>query len=193
MPTFRSSAIFCSEFPGSLDILTQLKARGDVADVYRKFYETPYFNLLSPESYLLAPMQRVSKFFVVFRGIIHATPEDHPDYDAVKRASRAAADVLEYINTECGTAQEAERLKKVQQKLNIDLQSEIGEDTLSLHARQLLSDQEMGYGNESKRVMVYMFNDTILIVSVRGKGEKVVLHKAVKKDLLQVRAQSDSN
>lgn len=180
LPHFKLSAIFCSHFALSLELLAALKVKPEVSKVYEEFSQQPYFNSLNPESYLLAPMQRVSKFNILIRAIIGTTEKEHPDYATLQQANSVAANVLFYINTECGKAQEWQKLQKLQVKLSTELQDEIGAETLDPLERELQDVTEMGYGGESKRISVYTFSDTVLMLTTKSNmkgGERLTLYR----------------
>jgi len=76
---------------------------------------------LDLNAFLLKPMQRVTKMPLLVKGILKNTPPDHPDYAALMAAAAAAEDVVLYINSECGNAEQRLKLDGIHRQLLADV------------------------------------------------------------------------
>ena len=72
-------------------------------------------------SFLLKPMQRITKIPLLVKGILKYTNISHADYSQLLQAEAISQEILLFINTKCGEADEKRKLEKIQGKLNFDL------------------------------------------------------------------------
>ena len=130
-PEFLQFAPYFNMYQGYLNSHEQ--AAGLVSKLYirsskfKKFIDAAQFNPkcngLDLKSYLVKPLQRITKYTLLLRELIKHTLEDHPDYDELKRAMNKINDVNVTINEKMKTFDQRQKVRDIAARFttNIDL------------------------------------------------------------------------
>merc|ERR1711988_1665742 len=73
----------------------------------KKMYDLP--------SYLITPVQRIPRYYLLLKSLSKKTWKDHPDYESLKIATEKAKEIAGFVNQ---NAKDAENLQKVIQLQN---------------------------------------------------------------------------
>jgi len=61
-------------------------------------FALPESRLLSLDSFLIAPLQRICKYPLLLHKLLHATPETHPDWEYLRKAYEELNTTVEMVN-----------------------------------------------------------------------------------------------
>jgi hypothetical protein len=65
---------------------------------------------------MLKPMQRVTKYPLLVKGVFKNTEPGHPDHENMKKAADLIETVVTYINVICGKVEERHKMIKLLQE-----------------------------------------------------------------------------
>jgi hypothetical protein len=76
-------------------------------------------------SFLLQPMQRVTRYALLLRQIANYTPEDHDDYEPIRRSVDLAEELLRRTNEAARDRADFTRLKEIAASLILDSNTQV--------------------------------------------------------------------
>ncbi|GIY06586.1 intersectin-1 [Caerostris darwini] len=117
-------------------------------------------------SFLLKPMQRITKYPLLIQKIHEFTPEDHPDYSHLKEALNLAQQLCNQVNEGVRERENSDRLEWIQNHVLCDgLPEQITFNSLtnSLGPRKLLHAGILNKAKSNKELMAFLFNDFLLL------------------------------
>ena len=168
MLSFKVYAPFCANLKNAIGLLNTKKE----SPVFLVEFETcqRLFNRnLNLESFMLKPMQRVTKLPLLVKGIIkHTAPEDE-DYEVLQGVSSKTEEVVWFVNSECGKVDERVRLDRLQEQLSHDLAGDLGPVFLKSQNRVLLREGNLQRISPDAKLHVFLFNDLLLLTKEDGK------------------------
>ncbi|KAI9141605.1 Dbl homology domain-containing protein [Paraphysoderma sedebokerense] len=131
----------------------------------------PHFAKLSIETFLLKPMQRVTKMPLLIKAILKHTPQHHPDYANIFAADRMIADVLNYINNRCGEIQTKRHNEQLMKSLDRDLAKDLGFSLFDYNnSRELIFFSDILY--QSRKCTAILFSDLLILASCNKLADK---------------------
>eukprot|EP01103_Thecamoeba_quadrilineata_P002324 TRINITY_DN12299_c0_g1_i1.p1 TRINITY_DN12299_c0_g1~~TRINITY_DN12299_c0_g1_i1.p1 ORF type:complete len:693 (+),score=130.01 TRINITY_DN12299_c0_g1_i1:279-2081(+) len=161
---------YCANHPTAMATLEQCMKLKPLALFLQKQLLDPRTKEQSLHSFLIKPIQRICKYPLFFRSLISQTAKDHPDYQQLSTASGKIEEVVLYIN-------EAKRLAEQLSKI-YELQSSIsGIKDLVAPSRRFLKEAPATLiaPNRELAVLVFLFNDLIILAQPRCYGPKTKL------------------
>ncbi|CAL1275959.1 unnamed protein product [Larinioides sclopetarius] len=117
-------------------------------------------------SFLLKPMQRITKYPLLIQKIFENTPEDHPDYPHLKEALNLAQQLCNQVNEGVRERENSDRLEWIQNHVLCDgLPEQITFNSLTncLGPRKLLHAGILYKAKSNKELMAFLFNDFLLL------------------------------
>ncbi|GFQ87798.1 intersectin-1 [Trichonephila clavata] len=117
-------------------------------------------------SFLLKPMQRITKYPLLIQKIHEYTSEDHPDYPHLKEALNLAQQLCNQVNEGVRERENSDRLEWIQNHVLCDgLPEQITFNSLtnSLGPRKLLHVGILNKAKSNKELMAFLFNDFLLL------------------------------
>ncbi|RWS14578.1 intersectin-2-like isoform X13 [Dinothrombium tinctorium] len=164
-------------------------------------------------TYLMKPMQRITKYPLLIKKILENTNEDDKDYENCKSALFYAQKLCDNVNEACRNQENEERLGWIQNHVKFDGLDErivLNSETNFMGARRLLFYGYLIKVNSNKELLGFLFNDFLLLCEPLGKeigkvnnlfaSDKVLMSKysMYKKpflldDIEQVSCNSDSS
>ncbi|GFY53570.1 intersectin-1 [Trichonephila inaurata madagascariensis] len=117
-------------------------------------------------SFLLKPMQRITKYPLLIQKIHEYTSEDHPDYPHLKEALNLAQQLCNQVNEGVRERENSDRLEWIQNHVLCDgLPEQITFNSLtnSLGPRKLLHAGILNKAKSNKELMAFLFNDFLLL------------------------------
>ena len=180
LPRYKHLAPFCSNISHAIGFVAAKKKKSpQFAEKLAECAKHPYFGNLDLNSFMLKPMQRITKIPLLIKGILKHTRQDHPDYKELMHAQTFSEEILLYINTKCGEADEMRKLEKTQLQLNEDLLSDLGYGFFDRKKRRVL------YGGtlecNDRKVKMFLFDDVCVLTTSKtvNKAEKYSLYRPV--------------
>lgn len=125
-------------------------------------------------SFLLKPMQRVTRYSLLLRQILHYTPKEHPEHPDILSAFNTSENLAKIVNQ---ATKESESIQKIQETMQlVDLQVP-GEDskldlaaaTRSLGPRLYIHDGPLAKNKSGRKLHGYVFNDLLLLAEPKVK------------------------
>ncbi|KAL7749560.1 hypothetical protein RI367_005116 [Sorochytrium milnesiophthora] len=159
--------------------MQRLQARLKADEIISKFLKEaaadPRCKSFDLSSYLLKPLQRVTRYPLLLKQVLHYTAVDHEDHAQLLKAVHLSEDILNKAN-------EAARAEETKAKMNeivhkVDLTA--GDNTLDLYGptkvlgrRLLITEGPLQKAKSGRRLYAYLMNDLLLLIeekrSARG-------------------------
>ncbi|XP_078619312.1 intersectin-1-like isoform X4 [Branchiostoma floridae x Branchiostoma japonicum] len=119
-------------------------------------------------SFLLKPMQRVTKYPLMLTKILNNTPETHPDHINVKTALERAEELCTQVNEGVREKENSDRLEWLQSHVNCDgLPEQLIFNSLTncLGPRKFLHSGTLFKVKSNKELQAFLFNDFLLLTT----------------------------
>ncbi|XP_063902297.1 rho guanine nucleotide exchange factor 26-like [Zophobas morio] len=122
---------------------------------------------LGLQSYVILPLQRVTKYALLLRELLKYTSSDHPSFDNVKKALELAEEGLTIINENTREAENYEKLIHIQMSLEVSATfpppSIVKNGRLYLYENYLDIQLLTKGKNRKMSTYTFLFNDVLLI------------------------------
>ncbi|OQR76473.1 intersectin-2-like [Tropilaelaps mercedesae] len=161
-------------------------------EICKQFSRNPFVNGLPLTSYLLKPMQRITKYPLLVDKILKNTSNDHPDHAQLTEASRRMAQLCSQINEAVQMVENTERLEWCQSHLLPSTSSSpclsnyspttstanqqglaprivFNSFTNTLGPRKLLYHGPLVKAKSGKELIGFLFNDFLLLTQPLNK------------------------
>ncbi|KAJ8699192.1 hypothetical protein PTI98_002336 [Pleurotus ostreatus] len=164
MPNMGVYMEYCVNQATAIQVLQSLRlANPELAAHLQHLRDDPVVRNLDLSSYLLAPMQRVTKYPLLIRQILHHT-EAAEERASVQRALDIAESILNQINESIRYQEGRETLKRISQNLWI------GQGRLDLTAptrymgdRRLVKEGMLTKSKSRRKLQVFLCNDVLVL------------------------------
>lgn len=173
---YESAVVMLEQSANDKDILYQFIQRcyGGRADV------------LTFDSYLIMPIQRIPRYNLLLEDMIAHTWEHHPDYESLCKALKMLQSVTDFVNKDIATSSALTKVLHIQNSLGGEVQL-VAPHRYWITEGKLLSMRFGALNLFSSFVLVYLFNDLLvfssrLLTSYRYKGH-FLLHSTWVVDL----------
>ncbi|KAJ3417124.1 Intersectin 1 (SH3 domain protein) [Chytridiales sp. JEL 0842] len=129
----------------------------------------PKCRALDLSSFLLQPMQRITRYTLILKQVLHYTPMNHPEYEAMLGAVEAADVAAEKVNNAAKEQEGREKLESMASLIDFESNTEferfnlLGPSRLG-RPRLYLFDSPLVKAKSGRKLHGYMLNDVILIV-----------------------------
>jgi len=117
-------------------------------------------------SFLLKPMQRITKYPLLIKKILEHTVESHPDFANLTDALSRSEELCMQVNEGVREKENSDRLEFVQRTVNCDGVIEkitFNSLTNSLGPRKFLHSGSLVKAKSGKELMAFLFNDFLLL------------------------------
>ncbi|PPQ97490.1 hypothetical protein CVT26_002719 [Gymnopilus dilepis] len=126
--------------------------------------ENPRVRNLDLSSYLLAPMQRITRYPLLIKQILHYT-EVGDEYEAIKTSQDMAEKILDHINETIREQEGYETLKKLSQDLWIGKgRLDLTAPTKFMGPRRLVREGPLSKAKSGKRLHAFLCSDILVLV-----------------------------
>ncbi|KAH3765361.1 hypothetical protein Pelo_2885 [Pelomyxa schiedti] len=180
----RMYAKFIANYAKSFTTLDHLREKKPKLRVKIEEFEKTNGALLS--SFLILPVQRATRYALLFKECVACTPENHPDYANLTKCVEAAQAICATVNEEQvrqeSTNQQTQALKELD-KILIPKIPELLTSVRHIIAEGAISEWHQGIETP---LLYYLLTDMLLLVR---KHKKKQLKLLVKCDLRRVRVQ----
>ncbi|XP_042665899.1 intersectin-1 isoform X3 [Centrocercus urophasianus] len=120
-------------------------------------------------SFLLKPMQRVTRYPLIIKNIIENTPENHPDHSHLKHALEKAEELCSQVNEGVREKENSDRLEWIQAHVQCEGLSEqlvFNSVTNCLGPRKFLHSGKLYKAKSNKELYGFLFNDFLLLTQI---------------------------
>jgi len=161
---------YCVNQSNATRVLQSLRDKNtDLAALLQRLREDPAVRNLDLSSYLLVPMQRITRYPLLIKQILQYT---EPDQDRVftERALHTAERILDTINEAIREQEGRNRLKILSQDLWIGHgQVDLTAPTRHLGDRRLLREGFLNKAKSGRKLRAFLCNDILLLTDEHGR------------------------
>lgn len=110
---------YCSKLSRGIAFLQKKRASDKrLGDFLRETLRNPRCRNLDLSSFLLLPMQRITRYTLIFKQILHHTPVMHPDYDQTVQSYELSQGTADMINSAAIDQENKDKLEEMISQIN---------------------------------------------------------------------------
>uniref|UniRef100_A0A8C4ZNY8 Intersectin 1 (SH3 domain protein) n=1 Tax=Gadus morhua TaxID=8049 RepID=A0A8C4ZNY8_GADMO len=170
LPHMQPYIRFCScQLNGATLIQQKTDDNPEVKDFLKRLAMDPRCKGMPLSSFLLKPMQRVTRYPLIIKNILENTPEPHPDHSHLKAALEKAEELCSQVNEGVREKENSDRLEWIQAHVQCEGLSEqlvFNSVTNCLGPRKFLHSGKLFKAKSSKELYGFLFNDFLLLTQV---------------------------
>ncbi|KAK7791370.1 hypothetical protein R5R35_007909 [Gryllus longicercus] len=163
LPRMTAYIRFCSCQLSAASFLQQLTEQSsEFRDLARQCQADPRTKGMPLSSFLIKPMQRITKYPLIIKKILEYTPKGHPDWQNLQEALLKAEEFCKQVNEGVREKENSDRLEWLQRHVQCDgLQEELVFNSLtnSLGPRKFLHHGVLHKAKSGKELMGFLCND----------------------------------
>ncbi|XP_077977214.1 intersectin-1-like isoform X2 [Glandiceps talaboti] len=165
---------FCScQLRASTLIQKKIDSDSEFKNVMKKYASDVKTKGMPFSSFLIKPMQRITKYPLLIGKILENTPVYHPDHDNVNSALEKAEELCTQVNEGVREKENSDRLEWLQSHVQCDgLAEELIFNSLTncLGQRKYLYSGTLVKAKSSKELVCFLFNDFLLLTTTTKQG-----------------------
>ncbi|XP_069549849.1 intersectin-2b isoform X1 [Brachyistius frenatus] len=158
---------FCScQINGATLLQTRTDNEPDFKDFLKKIATDYRCKGMPLSSFLLKPMQRITRYPLHIKNILECTAEGHTDRGPLKEALERAEELCQQVNEGVREKENSDRLEWIQNHVQCDGAAEhlvFNSLTNCLGPRKLLHSGKMYKVKSNKELWAFLFNDFLLL------------------------------
>ncbi|NXW36537.1 ITSN2 protein, partial [Phaetusa simplex] len=158
---------FCScQLNGASLLQQKTDEDADFKDYLKKLALDPRCKGMPLSSFLLKPMQRITRYPLLIKSILENTPENHPDHSNLRLALERAEELCSQVNEGVREKENSDRLEWIQSHVQCEGLAEqpvFNSLTNCLGPRKLLHSGKLYKAKSSKELYGFLFNDFLLL------------------------------
>ncbi|XP_036079855.1 intersectin-2 isoform X2 [Rousettus aegyptiacus] len=138
----------------------------DFKEFLKKLASDPRCKGMPLSSFLLKPMQRITRYPLLIRSILENTPESHVDHSSLKLALERAEELCSQVNEGVREKENSDRLEWIQAHVQCEGLAEqliFNSLTNCLGPRKLLHSGKLYKTKSNKELHAFLFNDFLLL------------------------------
>ncbi|XP_034041582.1 intersectin-1 isoform X2 [Thalassophryne amazonica] len=170
LPHMQPYIRFCScQLNGATLIQQKTDDNPEIKDFLKRLAMDPRCKGMPLSSFLLKPMQRVTRYPLIIKNILENTPETHPDHSHLKAALEKAEELCSQVNEGVREKENSDRLEWIQAHVQCEGLSEqlvFNSVTNCLGPRKFLHSGKLFKAKSSKELYGFLFNDFLLLTQV---------------------------
>ncbi|XP_018613977.2 intersectin-1 isoform X2 [Scleropages formosus] len=170
LPHMQPYIRFCS---CQLNGATLIQQKTDEVPEFKEFVKRlamdPRCKGMPLSSFLLKPMQRVTRYPLLIRNILENTPESHPDHSHLRQALEKAEELCSQVNEGVREKENSDRLEWIQVHVQCEGLSEqlvFNSVTNCLGPRKFLHSGKLYKAKSNKELYGFLFNDFLLLTQI---------------------------
>ncbi|XP_025833067.1 intersectin-1 isoform X2 [Agrilus planipennis] len=167
LPRMTAYITFCSKQLESATLLQKLtETSASFRDVVKRCQSHRSTKGMPLSSFLIKPMQRITRYPLLISKIIENTHETHPDYKYLIEAQRVADVFLKRLNENVRLRENEERLEWLQNNVQLgnDLKIVFNSITNKLGPRKLIHHGVLTKVKSGKELVGILFNDFFMLI-----------------------------
>ncbi|TNN60807.1 Intersectin-2 [Liparis tanakae] len=158
---------FCScQINGSMLLQTRIDSEPNFKDFLKKIATDYRCKGMPLSSFLLKPMQRITRYPLHIKNILESTGEGHTDREPLKEAQEKAEELCQQVNEGVREKENSDRLEWIQSHVQCDGATEhlvFNSLTNCLGPRKLLHSGKMNKVKSNKELSAFLFSDFLLL------------------------------
>ncbi|XP_027996135.2 intersectin-2 isoform X2 [Eptesicus fuscus] len=158
---------FCScQLNGAALLQQKTDEDTDFKEFLKKLASDPRCKGMPLSSFLLKPMQRITRYPLLIRSILENTPENHVDHSSLKLALERAEELCSQVNEGVREKENSDRLEWIQAHVQCEGLAEqliFNSLTNCLGPRKLLHSGKLHKTKSNKELHGFLFNDFLLL------------------------------
>uniref|UniRef100_A0A8C9MLZ9 Intersectin-1 n=1 Tax=Serinus canaria TaxID=9135 RepID=A0A8C9MLZ9_SERCA len=170
LPHMQPYIRFCScQLNGAALIQQKTDEVPDFKDFVKRLAMDPRCKGMPLSSFLLKPMQRVTRYPLIIKNILENTPENHPDHSHLKQALEKAEELCSQVNEGVREKENSDRLEWIQAHVQCEGLSEqlvFNSVTNCLGPRKFLHSGKLYKAKSNKELYGFLFNDFLLLTQI---------------------------
>lgn len=174
LPRMRAYVPYCTNQSTAAKILATQRSADTTLDSLLKELQAGPGRGLDLSSYLLTPMQRLTRYPLLLNQILKYTPQDHIDYPFITQGIRVAETILGDTNERIRDAESRERLKTLSQTLYIgdEARVDLTKPTRCQGHRKIIKEETLlkAKSKTGRKLTLVLCNDLLLILDGRDGG-----------------------
>ena len=91
-------SVYCSNQPDAMNLLNKLKENEPFQVFLKQAALRKECRSLGLGAFLLEPIQRICKYPLFMKDIVKNTPEDHSDFEDIKKAQESIGKIVDEVN-----------------------------------------------------------------------------------------------
>ncbi|KAL0483141.1 hypothetical protein AKO1_014817 [Acrasis kona] len=168
-PFFKTYTRYCNNYDKAVAQLKKSRENQEFKSLVATMDKDTRTTKLGLSSYLILPIQRIPRYQLLLRDLIHHTEPYHPDYADLISAEEKIREVAVHLNTAMKVIDATNELLRVQQSFSPEA------SFLEPHRRfkkegaleEVLADQMDNFNNRAP-IYVHLFNDMMVLSKQRG-------------------------
>eukprot|EP00057_Strongylocentrotus_purpuratus_P016006 XP_011670480.1 PREDICTED: intersectin-1 [Strongylocentrotus purpuratus] len=165
---------FCScQLSASSMLSKKIESDPDFKEHVKKLATDTRTKGMPVSSYLIKPMQRITRYPLLTQKILKYTPEMHADYANIKTACEKAEELCQQVNEGVREKENSDRLEWLQNHVDCTgLAEELIFNSLTncLGPRKYLHSGKLNKAKSNKELFVFLFNDFLLFTQPIKSG-----------------------
>ncbi|XP_069742821.1 intersectin-2-like isoform X2 [Narcine bancroftii] len=161
---------FCScQLNGAAILQQKTDEEPEFKDYLKKLASDPRCKGMPLSSFLLKPMQRITRYPLIIKNILENTPEAHADHSHLKLALERAEELCSQVNEGVREKENSDRLEWIQSHVQCDGLAEhitFNSITNCLGPRKLLHSGKVYKAKSNKELYGFLFNDFLLLTYI---------------------------
>ncbi|XP_045435799.1 intersectin-1 isoform X5 [Pipistrellus kuhlii] len=170
LPHMQPYIRFCScQLNGAALIQQKTDEAPDFKDFVKRLAMDPRCKGMPLSSFILKPMQRVTRYPLIIKNILENTPENHPDHSHLRLALEKAEELCSQVNEGVREKENSDRLEWIQAHVQCEGLSEqlvFNSVTNCLGPRKFLHSGKLYKAKSSKELYGFLCNDFLLLTQV---------------------------
>lgn len=168
---------YCANQTASIAKIKALeKSNSKFAVLIEEIRQEPECSRLDLPSFLIKPMQRITKYPLLIKGLVAETPLDHHDHSTLVECMSKLESIVSEINSKKEKSENLEKLVELQNRFSDDVK-------LVSPTRRLLSQhsfKRIRVGSKShKKALLFLFNDSVLVATSAKIGKKFAVRSEI--------------
>uniref|UniRef100_A0A3B5M3J8 Intersectin 2b n=1 Tax=Xiphophorus couchianus TaxID=32473 RepID=A0A3B5M3J8_9TELE len=184
LPHMQPYIRFCScQLNGATLIQQKTDDNPEIKDFLKRLAMDPRCKGMPLSSFLLKPMQRVTRYPLIIKNTLENTPESHPDHSHLKAALEKAEELCSQVNEGVREKENSDRLEWIQAHVQCEGLSEqlvFNSVTNCLGPRKFLHSGKLFKAKSSKELYGFLFNDFLLLTQSYYDKEFIKINVLVK-------------
>ncbi|KAJ1555279.1 Intersectin-2, partial [Nowakowskiella sp. JEL0078] len=173
IPSLDCYATYCRNQMNSSKFLQQRRNTDrELSDFLKECFRNPKCRSLDLSSFLLQPMQRITRYSLLLKQILHYTPKSHPDYSDVIKTIQLAEKSAEKVNLAAKDRDNENKLETIANIIDLDSNEckiNLLSKTRILGKREFVMDGPLLKGKSGRKLHGFLFNDVLLFTEPSNK------------------------
>ncbi|KAK9766343.1 hypothetical protein K7432_004643 [Basidiobolus ranarum] len=163
---FRQYLAYCGNQMNAYKLLQKKREDQTICQFLKDCMRSPECRNLDLSSFLLEPMQRITRYPLLLRQILHYTSKDHDDYQYISQALEKAEGILHEANRVAKIREDEGKLKEISSLVDFTSSEEkldLMLNTRLLGPRQFVMEGILVKAKSGRKLQAFLFNDLLLL------------------------------